>query len=405
MALLFNRSPLSDFLDGRTRELSAKVRSETDEYLLNVNEDDYVGHLVDTFTVAPIEIRWGDVYIEPTERNIPAREFPSGFNVYDGKSYPKQVVEYHLPFSGDASLLTLRPSTFPSSSVEAEVRSGELVLSVINWRDSAEDIKRAIDGDMRRLRAMEQRSTSEITKFNEELTATARSIVQHRKAEITTRDGVLAELGVPVRKAPGVPETFAVPKVKKRVLIERPAAPKAGRPEPTLDATTYGQILDVLADVGIEMERHPATHLGQDEEGLRDLLLMALAPNFESATGETFNKGGKTDILVRHEGSNVFVAEALIWRGPAYLLKKIDQALNNLTWRDSKVALVVFVRNKEIEPVLAKCEEAIPTHSCFVSRGSPRGPASLSYVLHLPGDETRKVEMAVLIFHLPEESK
>jgi hypothetical protein len=33
------------------------------------------------------------------------------------------------------------------------------------------------------------------------------------------------------------------------------------------------------------------------------------------ATGETFNHVGKTDILIRHENKNVFVAECKFWGG------------------------------------------------------------------------------------------
>ncbi len=90
----------------------------------------------------------------------------------------------------------------------------------------------------------------------------------------------------------------------------------------------------------------------KDEETLRDLLLMVLSPHFQSVSGETFNKTGKTDILIRHEGKNLFVAECAIWKGSNQFLGKIDQLLSYLTWRDSKTALICFVRNKDVANVL-----------------------------------------------------
>ena len=34
------------------------------------------------------------------------------------------------------------------------------------------------------------------------------------------------------------------------------------------------------------------------------------------ATGETFNAAGKTDILLRIDGKNVFIGECKFWKGP-----------------------------------------------------------------------------------------
>lgn len=58
-------------------------------------------------------------------------------------------------------------------------------------------------------------------------------------------------------------------------------------------------------------ERLPSTYAGKDEETLRDHLILNLEPRFQiGTTGETFNKSGKTDILMRHEGKNIFVLSA-----------------------------------------------------------------------------------------------
>ena len=73
----------------------------------------------------------------------------------------------------------------------------------------------------------------------------------------------------------------------------------------------------------------------------RDHLLLYLEPRYEgSATGETFNSTGKTDILIRHENSNAFIAECKFWTGQKGYLETITQLLGYLTWRDSKAAVV-----------------------------------------------------------------
>lgn len=82
-------------------------------------------------------------------------------------------------------------------------------------------------------------------------------------------------------------------------------------------------------------------------------MLLILEPNFEgSATGETFNKTGKTDILLRHEGNQCVIAELKFWHGQKGFLDTITQLLGYLTRRDSKAAVAMFVKNKNFSSVL-----------------------------------------------------
>lgn len=57
---------------------------------------------------------------------------------------------------------------------------------------------------------------------------------------------------------------------------------------------------------------------------------------------------GKSDILIRDGDRSVFVAECKIWRGSKSLSNAIDQLLGYATWRDTKTAILVFNRNKEL---------------------------------------------------------
>ena len=134
---------------------------------------------------------------------------------------------------------------------------------------------------------------------------------------------------------------------------------------------------------------------------MRDHFIMVLSPHFHSTTGETFNKKGKTDILIRHEKENVFVAECKFWSGIKAFHKTIDQLLGYLTWRDSKAAVVSFVKNKELTPVLEAIEKETPGHACFVKCQGKKKEGWFMFELHLPDDPGRSVQLAVLVFHFP----
>jgi len=210
---------------------------------------------------------------------------------------------------------------------------------------------------------------------------------------------------VPIKKRVDVSETFAVPakKVKPRITIEKPEVLEKGfKPEPTLNEEIYNDILQIIHDVGKQFERLPSTYSGKDEEQLRDHILLMLEPNFEgSATGETFNKTGKTDILLRYEGTNVFIAECKFWRGEKAYLRTVDQLLRYLTWRDSKAAIVLFVANKDFTSVLNIVKKATPTHSNYLRTYGEHDETWLRYGFHLEGDPNREVKIAIMLYHIP----
>ena len=164
----------------------------------------------------------------------------------------------------------------------------------------------------------------------------------------------------------------------------------------------YQSTLGVIRKCGIEMERHPSTYADKDEEALRDHLLTTLSPQFDGTTGETFNKTGKTDIMIRHGGETLFVAECKFWRGIKVFLATIDQLLGYLTWRDSKVAVIIFVDNKELNPVLDQIVAETPKHPCFIKDGGKKGEGWYQYEFHLKDDPSRGVKLAVLCFHFPK---
>ncbi len=130
---------------------------------------------------------------------------------------------------------------------------------------------------------------------------------------------------------------------------------------------------------------------------------MMLEPNFEgAATGETFNKTGKTDILLRHEGTNVFIAECKFWKGKRVFLDTISQLLGYLTWRDSKAAVIMFVPNVDFSSVLEKAKNEISEHLNYVEFINAKGDTWLNYRFHLNDDRNRMVSLAVMFYHTPK---
>ena len=106
-----------------------------------------------------------------------------------------------------------------------------------------------------------------------------------------------------------------------------PEATKA--PEPSLEFAQYEDILETVQNMALVIERSPGAFQHLHEEELRWLFLVPLNGLYEGqATGETFNFDGKTDILIRVNGKNIFIAECAIWNG--HNISKSDRSTSRI---------------------------------------------------------------------------
>ncbi|URM94575.1 hypothetical protein LUW76_09725 [Actinomadura madurae] len=145
-----------------------------------------------------------------------------------------------------------------------------------------------------------------------------------------------------------------------RPVRPQPAAAARFKPEPTLADSDYAAALAVLRNSRNALERSPSLAAGLDEERIRDLLLINLNAQFEGdAAGEVFNGYGKTDILIRVEDRNIFIGECKIWSGPKTIDEALTQLFDYLVWRDTKAAVLLFIRNKNVTAAIDKAVEKI----------------------------------------------
>lgn len=400
----FSEHDLSEYLADRAKQLRGQINSEDKNYILNVNVGSYISHLVDRHSVDVLKIDFDGISASQHERPVPAEEFPETFNVFRGKSYLRQVIAFHLPVSGDTSLLAYHPDRWQPYYPEITIDRDEICIERVVFSQTPEQIRSELDHEVRALKSNYEFLVQQIAEFNQQLPQTAEQCIRDRKQQLLEQDQVLAAIGVPIKKPDNLPQTYSVPTPQARKSVApRPVVnDKSFVPDPTLDQQTYQDILQTIHDVGKVMERLPSTYRDKGEEALRDHFLLYLEPRYEgSATGETFNMSGKTDILIRHLNSNIFVAECKFWSGQKAFLETIDQLLGYLTWRDSKAAIIMFVRNREIVPVIQAVKNAVPTHGNYLGFVGEREDSWLSYRFHLNGDPNREVHLAVLLFHIP----
>lgn len=141
-------------------------------------------------------------------------------------------------------------------------------------------------------------------------------------------------------------------------------------------------MLDAVRAWATSLERTPGTAAKLDEEELRDLLLGNLNTYWRGgAGGELFNGSGKTDILIRHGDRNAFIAECKVWRGPKGVADALDQLLGYLVWRDSKAALVMFIKTADPAATIGKLYTAVEAHpSCVLTKNSSNPSSRVDFM-------------------------
>jgi hypothetical protein len=201
-----------------------------------------------------------------------------------------------------------------------------------------------------------------------------------------------------------------LPRFRSDLLVRRPvswlpktqADSKPPRLESALDGQVFEHILGVIRMQARQMEQSPATYAGMGEEDRRQTIVATLNTHYSGrAHAEAFNNQGKTDILIRYEGRNLFICECKFWSGPEGFSKTVDQLFHYAGWRDTKLAIIMFVRQKALTAILSKGKQTLARHTTFVAWETAANETELRAKVHWPGDQERLSDLNVFFVHTP----
>ena len=382
--LLFIDYNLDLVLKRQDKELSDDVESLSEDRVLNTSPEGLCNYFVEKYIVEPLQIDetginadYGDAQIDISQR--------FDYAVFD-RSRPYSItgtrLTFYIPFTGDRNLFKCRPSTYTGNPPRATVESSELVLTYEQTTQNTPAIEKEFELDRQRIKNYLGWITSDVEQFNSTLRGRASQCITARREKLLEDRGLVERLGFPLRRREDVPVTYASPKVKRRIAPQLPPISREPyRPEPALDMDDYEYILSVLSNMVTVMELSPKAFKGMGEEDLRTHFLVHLNGHYKGqATGETFNYEGKTDILVRSEDRNIFIAECKFWTGPSGLREALDQLLGYTSWRDTKTALLVFNRDREMSTVLNGIPKVVREHSSYKADSVYNSETGFRYV-------------------------
>lgn len=405
-SIFFSGNNLNKHLETIKTQIKIEIEQR---YNINTDVDEFADFILSKYQLELIELG-NPSQLSPREIKLPARH--PFLDTYIEKDGIEVVIE--ITFSGPGKYLTYQPSSrlmgnYPDGSVDNHRK----IINLFFRSESLDTnrLNREIERLLNEINTNVAHLNNDLKRFNDWLDANIISLIERRRQKITSIKSFAEKINIPLKRVDNPPPT--IPIKRKKILV--PPSPKVekkvARLNPTIAVSVYEDILELCFNMSLTMERNPTTFGDLDEEQIRDFFLVTLNAFFEGeATGETFNKKGKTDILIRHENQNIFIVECEIWHGEKYLLEKIDQLFGYITWRDTKTSIFIFNKEKDTNftTVLKKIDGIMKKHNNFKSIYSfnsdkLRSEESIyGYIFIHPEDSERNIYLSVMSFNIPK---
>jgi hypothetical protein len=399
----FNECSIYQFQESQKQSIQTTIESLDKDFILYVDEQQYIDSLASRYFFEPIELDISSEYI-PEPRPVSINQTERMGREYIAEGYQFWVT---YKFSGNGEVFKIHPTTWTITSrqIYLDPRTNTVSFTFqifsLNPVEYEREKKSCFDQAFKNI----GNANKDMQAWNSQLPGLIRTIFTNRKEKLLKENSFFQQIGITVNKEAA--NIFSVPTVKKKVIPIPTVIKKEYNSEPGLSNEIYDDILMTVNSIGKILEKKPAIYRDKVEEEIRDYFVSFLETRYEgaTATGETFNQEGKTDILVKFakDGSNLFVAECKVWHGASEMHNAIDQLLKYLTFRDSKTALVLFVKNLDFTSTLETIQREVPLHPHYVKSMGKRDDSSFSYIFSLPQDKNKHFQLEVISFHFHKE--
>ena len=398
METLFSEIPWGNFEKRVRSRLKHEIDTWSENQLLNSSVDDLCQYFVDLYQIdIPILNRDGIIIEDPEETDVDDRSQ----SVY----VPGVRIQISVPFTGNYGAFRYKPAVLSHNPPRAYISmSNHLIFVIVGIDLQADTVRQEFDADLDIIDDYLDALRRSANTLNNQLDPMARQWIEERRTRLLRYRNLAESIGYTLRQREDSPRTYKAPEVRRRIEPTPPStSSQPYEPEPILDQENYEHVLGIIENMAQVMEYSPAAFSDMGEEVLRWHFLVQLNGHYEGqATGETFNYEGKTDILIRSEGKNIFIAECKYWGGPNTLTAAINQLLGYTSWRDTKVAVIIFNRNKGFTGVLDSIKSTTKEHPNCKRELNQRSESSFSYIFSHRDDANREITLTVMAFDVPQ---
>lgn len=410
---LFSSKEVSQYTAKIDSMMKSEIEAFSDEKIMSCNLEEWAEYYSEKYRIQPIVIFKDNITRSLDKQNVQVYNSWSRIDPYEPKYFNEDGfhIDYSILFDGDSMLLRLTPSNriLKKFSVEGINEPSDESYGIITFRmvyassimkDKGEEFGTFIENQFKSEFSLYEKMISyvnaEINSFNASLKNEAMELLKRRKNKASDFWAISEALQIPMKlnkDAPNI-KPIELKRVERKPLSQPKNRPL--EPEYYISDDDYDNIINIIHSMCSVMETAPDGFSSLEEEKLRDILIAMLGTHYEnSVTGETFRKNGKTDIQVKFENKAAFIAECKIWHGTKRFESAIKQLFGYMTWKDTKVALVVFNKNnKNFNSILDSVENWIKTNckqfnrkngnmwSCLVYRSDTQTDIKLTIALY-----------------------
>lgn len=383
----------------RLDQALSHARLVPDEELLRLPLDAISESLVDSHAAAPVVIQFDQMWWEMQESPIRSGPQDGGLGV---------AVKFSaVGCTGALIARSTLPLSMNSEGGKPTVISIHLTFKDQQSSDLAPEVfQREVASARTQLEQMERSANQEIAMHRDRMLKEVQAIIQHRGRRLYAFRRASDKLGIPL--APRNDTALIQLKPRGITLQQLDRAVESGSPEWHLEETIAEDVITTVMSFTSALERLTATAdklAGEREETIRDLLLFILNSSYQgAATGETFIGAGKTDILLRWRDRDAFIGECKFWNGSRNFTLAMGQLLDRYTiWRDTRVALILFIRDiAQIGDIIDKASACITSSERWIQSLTPLEPnRRRDYLVKAVNDERRVIRLALIPVVIP----
>lgn len=400
----FMRGPqLAELLGRAARETFDELERLDADTLLSENFDVLVHGLLSRHMPEPVSVDWTAATATPVQE-VTIERSSMEFGERRDYRFPGSRITVSWPLTGTAEILRRQASQFTLSPDHGTIKDDSIQLDIEGTELTPELIEQQMTELQEHIDKRIEWANHDVSLQRTAVERELRQAAEARRTRITENRRLSAALNIPI--TPTGARRPPVPAQRKHVSLQQRRASAEFTPEPVLDEAIYRDILDVVENWARSLERTctpPIRALG--EEALRDLLLGTLNGYWRGAAGgELFNGEGKTDILIRENGRNAFIAECKVWSGAKNATAALDQLLSYLVWRDTKAALIMFVKNAKPGEIIGRLHQAVSEHPRHLLTVDDSDPSRRADFVFTAEDGERRIELAVIPVVLPADA-
>lgn len=183
---LFQKGDVNYLEEALKESARRKIHDLTDDYILNVSEQEYIDYLSDVFYLDCPVVMYDDMSIKSRTVLVSPENLPSrGWLYYDAHEIERKVYRLFIPYQGDEELLGYRPNPFSLSSwSNFTISYDSLYVDILDINGDVNDVKRECDSYVNTLRDMMSYLEKNYAFINRCLPDNIRSMFTMRKNQI-----------------------------------------------------------------------------------------------------------------------------------------------------------------------------------------------------------------------------